>query len=323
MDIVRYCIRVVVLWGICAVSAAAQAQDEVVYYHSDSVGSVRVVTDVNGNEVTRFDYLPFGERWPSSPTGTEPRQFTGAERDPGTGFDYLGSRYLSANVGRFTSPDDPRFGDRTNPQSWSLYVYANNNPLRYVDPSGHLGECPPGYPKNMFCSGVQLPPVQPPAAPPDRGLEEFLWNSWLNGLSQSWVWFAPRARGFADGVTDTLKAPFDPSGPPSCLLLFARETLTNLSPIPMSSEMSPGDLIPAVGDTAAIVTWNSSLRYAGARPNYLGFRGLIYPNKSSVYRRLLLRSERVAKGSLVVQESFAMGAALLSEYDAASTGGCR
>lgn len=111
------------------------------YYHSDVVGSVRMTTDAAGAVVVRYDYQPFGEEWPS-PNGNEPRKFTGAERDAESGFDYLGARYLSSGIGRFTRPDDPGYGDPYDPQSMNLYSYARNNPLRFVDPTGHQS-CPP------------------------------------------------------------------------------------------------------------------------------------------------------------------------------------
>ena len=59
------------------------------------------------------------------------------ERDAETGVDYFGARYMSAAQGRFTSPDRP-FADQfvSNPQSWNLYSYVRNNPLRYVDDTG-------------------------------------------------------------------------------------------------------------------------------------------------------------------------------------------
>ncbi len=65
-------------------------------------------------------------------------KFTGKERDTETGLDYFGARYFSGAQGRFTSPDQP-FNDQDpmNPQSWNLYSYVMNNPLRYTDPDGH------------------------------------------------------------------------------------------------------------------------------------------------------------------------------------------
>ena len=60
------------------------------------------------------------------------------ERDAETGLDYFGARYMSSAQGRFTSPDEPlTFADFSNPQSWNLYGYGLNNPLRYADLDGH------------------------------------------------------------------------------------------------------------------------------------------------------------------------------------------
>jgi RHS repeat-associated protein len=57
------------------------------------------------------------------------------------GLDYFNARYFSAAEGRFNSPDLPFAGqDRSNPQSWNLYSYTLNNPLRYIDPTGHEPE---------------------------------------------------------------------------------------------------------------------------------------------------------------------------------------
>lgn len=55
----------------------------------------------------------------------------------GDGLDYFGARYFSGAQGRFTSADQP-FVDQNpeDPQSWNLYSYGRNNPLRYVDPLG-------------------------------------------------------------------------------------------------------------------------------------------------------------------------------------------
>lgn len=67
--------------------------------------------------------------------------FTGKEKDAESGLDYFGARYFSGAQGRFTSPDKP-FADQDthDPQSWNLYSYTRNNPLKYVDRTGEAIE---------------------------------------------------------------------------------------------------------------------------------------------------------------------------------------
>jgi len=117
--------------------ASAQAQDEVFYYHLDAIGSVRAITDANGQVVELRDFLPFGEQWPPSAPNSDPRRFTGQEHDATTGFDYFAARYYTSLNGRFTRADDRGFSDPSQPQTLALYVYVRNNPLRYIDPTGH------------------------------------------------------------------------------------------------------------------------------------------------------------------------------------------
>ena len=69
---------------------------------------------------------------------------TGKERDAESGNDYFGARYYASSMGRFMSPDKP-FADQhpANPQSWNLYSYTRNNPLRFVDDDGEkVNEAP-------------------------------------------------------------------------------------------------------------------------------------------------------------------------------------
>lgn len=65
-------------------------------------------------------------------------KFTGKERDTESGLDYFGARYYGSNMGRMMSPDPSglALADITNPQSFNLYSYVLNNPLRNVDPNG-------------------------------------------------------------------------------------------------------------------------------------------------------------------------------------------
>jgi len=69
------------------------------------------------------------------------RKFTGKERDAvneNDGLDYFGARYHGSRMGRFLSPDSFSFARPANPQSWNLYAYTLNNPVRFIDPDGHM-----------------------------------------------------------------------------------------------------------------------------------------------------------------------------------------
>jgi RHS repeat-associated protein len=128
--------RLAIATLVTLLPAAVSAQ-VVEYYHLDLIGNVRAVTSQTGAHVERHDYLPFGEEWNVQP-GTQPKRFTGKERDAETGFDYFGARYYGQKIGRFTTID-PVYTWRENledPQRWNRYAYVRNNPLRYVDPDG-------------------------------------------------------------------------------------------------------------------------------------------------------------------------------------------
>ena len=99
------------------------------YYLYDGLGSVTGVTDASGNAVATFSYEVFGEIRSGAGVESEFR-FTGEQRDSQSGrnFYYLRARYYDPATGRFLSQDPLGIG---NP-----YAYANNNPIRFVDPSG-------------------------------------------------------------------------------------------------------------------------------------------------------------------------------------------
>ncbi|WP_321475968.1 RHS repeat-associated core domain-containing protein [uncultured Paludibaculum sp.] len=123
------------------------------YLTVDALGSTRVVTDQNKAVVPgeRHDYMPFGGALLSTQNGRTTTLgygvdeapaslatlFTSKERDAETGLDYFGARYFSAAQGRFTSPDSPKFSEKTSPQTWNLYSYTANNPLSAVDLTGN------------------------------------------------------------------------------------------------------------------------------------------------------------------------------------------
>jgi RHS repeat-associated protein len=134
------------------------APNGISYLTVDSLGSTRVVTNRDGVVVGRYDYEPFGAELSRNHQGGSVRQkFASKERDSETGLDYFTARYYASSQGRFTSPDefkggpaelfllgsgDPErqalpYAEIANPQTLNKYQYCLNNPLRYVDPTGH------------------------------------------------------------------------------------------------------------------------------------------------------------------------------------------
>lgn len=140
------------LLGVLLSPAAARAQaDEVVYYHTDAIGSVRMITDATGTVLARYDFAPFGEKWDPQPN-PDRLQFSGKERDTETGLDYFGARYYRPESGRFLSVD-PKLGIEVallDPQRWNRYSYVGNRPTRLIDPDGR------GWASTLFKVGKAL-----------------------------------------------------------------------------------------------------------------------------------------------------------------------
>jgi len=80
------------------------------------------------------------------------QKFTGQRLDAGTGLYYYGARYYDATIGRFISADT-LVQSPANPQTLNRYSYVLNNPLRYVDPSGHIVTI-----MNYFITGTVIHP---------------------------------------------------------------------------------------------------------------------------------------------------------------------
>ena len=105
------------------------------YYHyaCDEMGSITDITDTNGTVLNHYAYDAFGNRTVEEETVENRFGFAGEMMDAVTGQYYLRARFYNPVIARFLS-EDTYYGDGLN-----LYAYCHNNPVGYVDPSGHEG----------------------------------------------------------------------------------------------------------------------------------------------------------------------------------------
>jgi RHS repeat-associated protein len=120
------------LSGLDTISVAASASD-VFFYHRDPLGSVRDITDANGNQVAGYDYEPYGVIRTQTGTLDQPLGFTGQYQDP-TGLYHLRARQYDPTTGRFLGVDPAE--QTLNGLAISPYGYAGSQPTTSVDPSG-------------------------------------------------------------------------------------------------------------------------------------------------------------------------------------------
>ena len=94
--------------------------------HGDVVG----MTDAAGIIQKTYRYDAFGNEQTKDENDQNPFRYCGEYYDGETGNTYLRNRYYSPNIGRFITEDPIRDG-----MNW--YIYANNNPVIRIDPSGN------------------------------------------------------------------------------------------------------------------------------------------------------------------------------------------
>lgn len=96
------------------------------------------LTYKKGQILQRFEYSPFGgEIYALNPNLKFDPSYTGQRYDIETGLYYYQSRYYDPMLGRFIQPDTV-IQDGKDLQAYNRYAYVRNNPLKYVDPSGHF-----------------------------------------------------------------------------------------------------------------------------------------------------------------------------------------
>ena len=111
-------------------------------------------------------YDPYGNITQGAPKQDRTFGYNAEQYTPQTGLQYLRARHYDPKTGTFTS-QDTYLGTAANPISQNRYIYANNNPLKYIDPSGHAPQ--PGTPEwNQWIieqTGIVPNPVVPGKTP--------------------------------------------------------------------------------------------------------------------------------------------------------------
>ena len=107
-------------------------------YTKDIQGSTSSILNKDTKGELSYEYDDFGE---TSIHGSSALKneicYTGGIYDESTGLYYLNARYYDPENGRFLTEDTYR-GEVNDPDTLHLYAYCKNNPINYVDPSGHF-----------------------------------------------------------------------------------------------------------------------------------------------------------------------------------------
>ncbi|MET3109515.1 RHS repeat-associated protein, partial [Oxalobacteraceae bacterium GrIS 1.18] len=126
-----------------------QVASELDWTHTDHLGSVIAITDIDGNLKEALGYDTWGNRRnaagaPVSIATTKTAQinettdnkgYTGEEQITSLELVHLNGRVYDPLVGKFLSPD-PHVTDPVNGQSYNRYAYVLNNPMNLTDPTG-------------------------------------------------------------------------------------------------------------------------------------------------------------------------------------------
>ena len=107
------------------------------YAHRDAGQNIRLLSDNAGDLANSYDYLGYGQVYNKAETVENVYQFAGERIQPESGLLYLRARFYDPDSGRFMSRDTFQ-GNIENPISLHRYLYANANPISFVDPTGNV-----------------------------------------------------------------------------------------------------------------------------------------------------------------------------------------
>ena len=105
-------------------------------YMYNGHGDVTALLGEDGTVKGTYYYDAFGNIIEQTGNVNNNITYAGYQYDSETGLYYLNARYYDSKIARFLT-QDTYTGDPNDPLSLNLYTYCHNEPVMYVDPSGH------------------------------------------------------------------------------------------------------------------------------------------------------------------------------------------
>ena len=107
------------------------------YYITNLQGDVMYLVDSSGNEVSAYDYDPYGKVITSTGDLAEinPLRYRGYYYDTETSFYYLQSRYYDPEICRFINADSYASTGQGY-MGYNMFAYCQNNPIAFADYNG-------------------------------------------------------------------------------------------------------------------------------------------------------------------------------------------
>ncbi|MCD9024089.1 S8 family serine peptidase [Cohnella silvisoli] len=107
------------------------------FYLYNGHADVTALISPTGILAASYEYDAFGNITNKTGTVNNPIRYAGYQYDEESKFYYLNARYYDPKLARFLTEDTYR-GQANDPLSLNLYTYVANEPIKYVDPTGHL-----------------------------------------------------------------------------------------------------------------------------------------------------------------------------------------
>ncbi|MCZ6704455.1 MAG: hypothetical protein O6942_01010, partial [Bacteroidetes bacterium] len=125
---------------------ADEVQGQTRWFLTDQIGSVRDLVDNDSESINHYTYDSFGTIVAELDSALENElNFASREFNRELGIGYYRARSYSPEIGRFLQED---------PLSPFNYVYVNNNPLIFTDPTGEVAALEYGI--ALYCKAVSL-----------------------------------------------------------------------------------------------------------------------------------------------------------------------